>query len=120
MGGRYCSLAVGDEQDPLGPLGALGLLLLGYPLHPAGKPEKLRVEHLKRITIPTLFVSGTRDALGAQAELRKAARRVKGRVAWHWIESGDHGFKPLRSSGQSTEGVLAEMAAASAAWVASL
>lgn len=117
MGGRYCSLAVGDEQDTLQ---ALGLLLLGYPLHPAGKPEKLRVEHLKRITIPTLFVSGTRDALGAQPELRKAARRVKGRVAWHWIESGDHGFKPLRSSGLSVEGVLAEMAAASAAWVASL
>ncbi len=117
MGGRYCSLAVGDEQDPLQ---ALGLLLLGYPLHPAGKPEKLRVEHLKRITIPTLFVSGTRDALGAQPELRMAARRVKGRVSWHWIQSGDHGFKPLRSSGQSTEGVLAEMAAASAAWVASL
>ncbi len=117
MGGRYCSLAVGDEQDPLG---ALGLLLLGYPLHPAGKPEKLRVEHLKRITIPTLFVSGTRDALGAQPELRQAARRVKGRVAWHWIESGDHGFKPLRSSGLSVEDVLAEMAAASAAWVASL
>ncbi len=120
MGGRYCSLAVGDEQDPLGPLGALGLLLLGYPLHPAGKPEKLRVEHLKRITIPTLFVSGTRDALGAQPELRKAARRVKGRVAWHWIESGDHGFKPLRSSGLSVEDVLADMAQASAAWVASL
>lgn len=117
MGGRYCSLAVGDEQDPLQ---ALGLLLLGYPLHPAGKPEKLRVEHLKRISIPTLFVSGTRDALGAQPELRKAARRVKGRVAWHWIESGDHGFKPLRSSGLSVEDVLADMAQASAAWVASL
>lgn len=117
MGGRYCSLGVGDEQDPLQ---ALGLLLLGYPLHPAGKPEKLRVEHLKRISIPTLFVSGTRDALGAQPELRKAARRVKGRVAWHWIESGDHGFKPLRSSGLSVEDVLADMAQASAAWVASL
>ena len=117
MGGRYCSLAVGDAEDPID---ALGLLLLGYPLHPAGKPEKLRVEHLKRITIPTLFVSGTRDALGAQAELRKAARRVKGRVAWHWIESGDHGFKPLRSSGLAPEVVLCEMAAASAVWVASL
>lgn len=117
MGGRYCSLVVADAEDPLP---ALGLLLLGYPLHPAGKPDQPRVEHLGRIRVPTLFVSGTRDALGARAALRRAARRVKGPVSWHWIETGDHSFKPLKSSGLSDEAVLTELAAASADWVASL
>jgi predicted alpha/beta-hydrolase family hydrolase len=117
MGGRYCSLAVADADDPLP---ALGLLLLGYPLHPAGRPDQPRVEHLGRIRVPTLFVSGTRDALGARDALRRAARRVKGPVAWHWVESGDHSFTPLKASGLSSEAVLAELAAASADWVASL
>ena len=117
MGGRYCSLVVADADDPLP---ALGLLLLGYPLHPAGKPDQPRVEHLGRIRVPTLFVSGTRDALGAQPALRRAARRVKGRVSWHWIESGDHSFKPLKSSGLAYDDVLSELADVSADWVASL
>jgi predicted alpha/beta-hydrolase family hydrolase len=117
MGGRYCSLVVADADDPLP---ALGLLLLGYPLHPAGKPDQPRVEHLGRIRVPTLFVSGTRDALGAKPALRRAARRVKGPVSWHWIESGDHSFKPLRSSGLAFDDVLADLAIASAEWVASL
>ncbi|MFM7060145.1 MAG: alpha/beta family hydrolase [Actinomycetes bacterium] len=117
MGGRYCSLVVADAEDPLP---ALGLLLLGYPLHPAGRPEQLRVEHLGRIRVPTMFVSGTRDALGARAALRRAARRVKGPVSWHWIETGDHSFKPLKSSGLTYDDVLRDLAAASADWVASL
>ena len=117
MGGRYCSLAVADADDPLP---ALGLLLLGYPLHPAGKPDQPRVEHLGRIRVPTLFVSGTRDALGAEPALRRAARRVRGPVTWHWIETGDHSFKPLRSSGLGHEAVLADLAGASASWIASL
>jgi predicted alpha/beta-hydrolase family hydrolase len=117
MGGRYCSLVVADADDPLP---ALGLLLLGYPLHPAGKPDQPRVEHLGRIRVPTMFVSGTRDALGAKPALRRAARRVKGPVAWHWIETGDHSFKPLKSSGLSYDDVLRDLADASADWVASL
>jgi predicted alpha/beta-hydrolase family hydrolase len=117
MGGRYCSLVVADAEDPLP---ALGLLLLGYPLHPAGKPDQPRVEHLGRICVPTLFVSGTRDALGARPALRRAARRVKGPVSWHWIESGDHSFKPLKASGLAYDDVLRELADVSADWVASL
>jgi predicted alpha/beta-hydrolase family hydrolase len=116
MGGRYCSLVVADADDPLP---ALGLLLLGYPLHPAGKPESPRVEHLGRITVPTLFVSGTRDALGARDALRRAARRVRGPVSWHWVETGDHSFKPLKASGLAYDEVLHDLAVASAEWVAS-
>ena len=63
MGGRYCSMAVGADDDPLP---ALGLLMLSYPLHAAGKPEKPRTEHFADIRVPVLFVSGTRDSLAGQ------------------------------------------------------
>lgn len=109
MGGRVCSLVVGDGADPLP---ALGLVLLGYPLHPPGKPEQLRVEHFPRLRVPCLFVSGTRDAFGTPDELRAAAKKVRGRVSWHWIDTGDHGFKPLKSSGLTQAEALAGTAAA--------
>ena len=114
MGGRYCSLIAADEEDPLA---CLGLLLLGYPLHPAGKPEKLRVEHLPRLTMPVAFVSGTRDALGGQAGLVDAAATVPGPVTFHWLETADHGFRPLKASGRSIDDVLADVAAFSVDWV---
>ena len=117
MGGRYASLAVGDADDPLP---ALGLLLLGYPLHPAGKPEKLRVDHFPRITGPVLFVSGTRDSLAGADELRAHARAIRGKVSFHWIETADHGFKPLKSSGTSTAEALATAAVAAVDWVTHL
>jgi predicted alpha/beta-hydrolase family hydrolase len=117
MGGRYCSLVAADESDPLP---CLGLLLLGYPLHPPGKPEKLRVEHLPRLTMPTAFVSGTRDSLGRQAGLTAAAELVPGPVTFHWLETADHGFRPLKASGLSIGDVLADVAAFSVDWVRGL
>jgi predicted alpha/beta-hydrolase family hydrolase len=117
MGGRYCSLVAADEEDPLA---CLGLLLLGYPLHAAGKPEKLRVEHLPRLTMPVAFVSGTRDALGSQAGLVAAAATVPGPVTFHWLETADHGFRPLKASGRSIDDVLADVAAFSVDWVRGL
>jgi len=109
MGGRYASLAVGDADDPLP---ALGLLLLGYPLHPAGKPEQLRVEHFPRVRVPVLFVSGTRDSLAEAAALKQHARKIKGKVAFHWIDTADHGFKPLKSSGLTVATGMAPAAVA--------
>ena len=117
MGGRICSLVVADDTDPLP---ALGLVLLGYPLHPPGKPETLRVEHFPRITVPCLFVSGTRDAFGTPDELHTHVRAIKGRTEWHWIESADHGFKPLKSSGISVDDALAGAAASVVAFVTGL
>jgi predicted alpha/beta-hydrolase family hydrolase len=117
MGGRYASLAVGDADDPLP---ALGLLLLGYPLHPAGKPEQLRVEHFPRIPVPVLFVSGTRDSLAEAAALREHARRIRGTVSFHWIETADHGFKPLKSSGSTTQAASASAATTVVDWVSRL
>jgi uncharacterized protein len=117
MGGRYCSLAVGAEQDPLP---ALGLLLLGYPLHPPGKSSQLRVEHFPRLRVPCLFVSGTRDTLAPRDALRDATRRIVGPVERVWLESADHGFRPLKASGRTTADVLHEVAASSVDWVRGL
>jgi uncharacterized protein len=117
MGGRICSMVVADEEDPLP---ALGLVLLGYPLHPPGKPESSRVEHFPRLHSPCLFVSGTRDSFGTPDELQRAARRIEGPVTWHWIESADHGFKPLKSSGLSVEQALAGAADAGVTFVRAL
>jgi predicted alpha/beta-hydrolase family hydrolase len=117
MGGRYCSMVVGDEELPVP---ALGLLLLGYPLHPAGQPDRLRVEHFARLRVPCLFVSGTRDSLATQRGLTKAAKKIKGTVSFHWLDSADHGYRPLKSSGRSLQDVVAEVAEASAKWVLSL
>ena len=117
MGGRYASLAVGDAVEPLP---ALGLLLLAYPLHPPGKPENLRVEHFPRLTVPVLFVSGTRDSLAGADALREHAREIPGPVSFHWIETADHGFRPLKSSGTTAAAALGTAAAAAVEWVSGL
>jgi predicted alpha/beta-hydrolase family hydrolase len=87
MGGRMCSMAVAEG------LPALGLALVSYPLHPPGKPEKSRTEHLPAIKVPCLFVSGTKDAFGAVAELEAATAAIPGPVTHVWIEGGDHGLR---------------------------
>jgi predicted alpha/beta-hydrolase family hydrolase len=117
MGGRYASLAVGDADDPLP---ALGLALLGYPLHPAGHPEKLRAEHFPRLHVPVLFVSGTRDSLAGADALRSHAKAIRGPVDFYWIESADHGFRPLKASGITSEVALRDAATAVVAWVTAL
>ncbi len=122
MGGRYCSMiaAGGMPKDEETGVPCLGLLLLGYPLHAAGKPEKERSDHFPRLTVPVLFVSGTRDALASRPALELAARKVKGPRSFHWIETGDHGFKPLKSSGLTVDGVLVDVATAATEWVGGL
>jgi predicted alpha/beta-hydrolase family hydrolase len=117
MGGRICSMVVADDSDPLP---ALGLALLGYPLHPPGKPERLRIEHFPRITVPVLFVSGTRDAFAAPDELEHEAENVRGPVKFSWLETGDHGFKPLKASGLTAGAALAAAAEAVVGFVQSL
>ena len=117
MGGRICSMVVGAETEPVP---ALGLLLLGYPLHPAGKPERVRDEHFPRVAVPVLFVSGTRDALAPQPDLTRAARALRGTVAFHWIETADHGYRPLKASGRTPADVTDEVASVSVAWVEAL
>jgi predicted alpha/beta-hydrolase family hydrolase len=70
-----------------------GLALISYPLHPPGKPDRLRIEHLPGITVPVLFVSGDRDPFGSPDELERAAAVIPGPVTHHWIPGGRHDLK---------------------------
>lgn len=70
--------------------------------------------------MPVLFVSGTRDAFGTPDELQQHARAIKGRVSFHWIDTGDHGFKPLKSSGLTPQAALVGVAEAVVDFVAGL
>lgn len=90
MGGRICSMIVGDDADPVA---AVGLVLISYPLHPPGKPDRLRVEHLPRISVPCLFVQGTRDAFGTPDELREWTATIAGPVDHVWIDGKGHDLK---------------------------
>ena len=87
MGGRMCSMAVTDTADRLD---VAGVVLVSYPLHPPKKPDALRVEHLPRLTTPTLCISGTKDNFGTPAELVSAFSVVPGAVTWEWIDGARH------------------------------
>jgi predicted alpha/beta-hydrolase family hydrolase len=82
-----------------------GLVLLGYPLHPPGKPEQLRVKHLPGITAPMLFVQGARDAFGTPEELRPFIKKLKAPAELYVVEGGDHSFKVPKRSGVAQEDI---------------
>lgn len=114
MGGRASSMLAADgfECD--------GLLLLAYPLHPAGKPDQLRDAHLPSITVPTICFSGTRDALCTPALMNDVLKRVGPNWTMHWVEGADHSFHVLKSSGRTDADVMNEIGDAATEWVASL
>ncbi len=87
MGGRMCSMAIADVNDPLD---VAGLVLVSYPLHPPKKPDALRIEHLPRVNVPILCVSGTKDDFGTPEELTNAFQVVPATVTWSWIENARH------------------------------
>jgi hypothetical protein len=87
MGGRICSMTVADG------LPARGLVLISYPLHPPGRPDRLRVGHFPSLRVPCLFVSGSRDAFGSPEELEAETAAIPGPVTHHWIEGKDHGLR---------------------------
>ncbi len=92
MGGRMCSMAIaGDDTNAALP--AAGLVLISYPLHPPGRPTQLRVEHLARLTVPCLFISGTRDTFGAPVELEQWTATIPGEVTHVWIDGKGHDLK---------------------------
>jgi predicted alpha/beta-hydrolase family hydrolase len=104
MGGRMCSMAVAEGLE------AAGLVLVSYPLHPPGRPDRPRTEHLGSLRLPCLFVSGTRDAFGSPEELEAATSAIPGPVTHVWIDGGNHGLK----------GKDAPVAAAVRSWVMGL
>lgn len=102
LGGRVASL-VADE------LGVRGLVGLGYPFHPPGKPEKLRTAHLKELRTPALLLQGTRDPFGRPEEVERYELSDAVRVVW--VEDGDHSLKPRKRSGRTEPQNLALAAA---------
>ncbi len=108
LGGRMASM-IADE------IGALGLICLGYPFHPPGTPEKTRIDHLRDLRTPALFLQGSRDALGGREEVERYS--LSPTIRMHWLADGDHSFKPRRASGRSAQDNLAEALAAAAAFI---
>ena len=89
MGGRAASMAMAEGLD------VAGLILLSYPLHPPGKPEKLRVDHLDRLTRPVLLVQGRKDPFGTPDEFAEHLPAIPGPVTEHWVDGG-HDPRPTR------------------------
>jgi predicted alpha/beta-hydrolase family hydrolase len=94
MGGRIASMIADD-------VGAAGVVCLGYPFHPPGKPERLRTAHLEALKTPTLIVQGTRDRLGSEDEV--ATYSLSPSIELAWMGDGDHSFKPRKKSGRTLE-----------------
>jgi predicted alpha/beta-hydrolase family hydrolase len=111
MGGRAASMLAADGFS------ANGLLLLAYPLHPAGQQEKLRDAHLPKISMPVLAYSGTRDALCNRELMERALQTVTAPWAMRWIEGADHSFHVLKSSGRTDGEVMEEIARGSREWI---
>ena len=111
MGGRVASILASKG------VACDGLVFLGYPLHPPGRPEKLRADHLLEIKPPMLFLQGTRDPLCDLALLRPVLARLGKRASLHLIEGGDHSFELLKSAGRTGESVHAEIITAIHGWI---
>ena len=109
MGGRICSMVAAGADGVAPPKRLLGVVTISYPLHPPGRPERLRVEHLPDVAVPWLFVHGTRDPFGTRDELQQWAATIAGPVTHHWLDGG-HDLK----------GKDAQVAAVVADWVRAL
>lgn len=107
LGGRIASMCVADG------MAAAGIVFLGYPLHPPGKPERIRDEHLYRIQAPMLFLQGTADPFARQDLLRDVVDRLGDRGELHAVEGGDHSFnvRGRRTDAREVGAGLASLAA---------
>ena len=114
MGGRAASVLASEGFD------ADGLLLLAYPLHPPGAPEKLRDAHLPSITMPVLAFSGTRDPFVTPEIMTRVLMTVKAPWEMEWVEGADHSFHVNKASGTTDSAVMARIAEQSRGWVEKL
>ena len=114
MGGRAASMLAARGFD------CAGLLLLAYPLHPAGKPEQLRDAHLPAIRVPVLCINGTRDALCTPALMERAIAPVSAPWQMHWLDGADHSFHVLKSTGRTDAQVMTEVGDVAERWIAGL
>ena len=116
FGGRMTSQAQAEEPLP----GVRGLAFLGFPLHPAGKPGIERAEHLSKLKVPMLFVSGDRDALAALDLLKPVVNGLGDRATLHLVEHADHSFKVAAKSGRTAAEAEAKALDALAGWCSAL
>jgi len=116
MGGRVASM-IADEMHAAGRIA--GLVCLGYPFHPMGKPEQTRTRHLAGMTCPALIVQGTRDIMGSAEEV--AGYALSPAIELLWLPDGDHDLKPRKAiSGFTAAGHLKTMAERVKTWAAGL
>jgi len=120
MGGRIASQVMAGEGIETFVDQVIGLVFLGYPLHPPGQPTKLRVEHLEHIGKPMLFVQGTRDSLGTPDEIQPYIKNLRPAARIYEIEGGDHSFKAPKRFGGSPEQVFAAVMNEIDRWVRTL
>lgn len=113
MGGRMATHLAAQGES------IAGVLLLGYPLHPAGKPEQLRDAHLGKVHVPMLFFAGTRDALCRLDLLQQTLKPLRA-VQIHVIDGGDHSFVLPKSMQRSPEAVMEEILESTARWLRQL
>jgi len=116
FGGRMTTTAA--SEAPLD--GVEGIALFAFPLHPAGAPDTIRAEHLSKVTIPMLFLSGTRDALADLNLLKPTIKKIGQRAKLHLLDTADHSFKTLKRSRQTSENVFDEMGRISAEWAGTI
>jgi hypothetical protein len=97
-----------------------GLVFCSVPLHQPGKPDTKRADHLSAVTVPMLFLSGTRDELADLGLLQPVCRKLGGRATLHLLDTADHGFRVLKRSRKTDEDVFAEMARVTTEWASNL
>jgi predicted alpha/beta-hydrolase family hydrolase len=113
FGGRMASQAHASEPLP----DVRGLVFVGFPLHPAGKPSRTRAEHLAQVQVPMLFLQGTRDTLADLALVRQTTADLGERATLHVVDGADHAFHVLARSGRTDAEVLHELADTITAWM---
>ncbi len=116
FGGRMTSIA--QAEGPLS--GVRGLAFLGFPLHPPGRPDDKRAEHLARVQIPMLFLQGDRDEFADLKLLRPVVKRLGERATLHLVDGGEHSFHVLKRSGRVEADVMGELVGAIAEWTAGI
>jgi len=116
FGGRMTSTAAAEA--PLG--GVRGLAFLGFPLHPPGKPGTSRADHLDRVTVPMLFLQGTRDEFAEPSLLKQVIQRLGRRATLHLVEDGSHSFAVPKRTGRTRDEVMDELAETLSSWAARL
>jgi uncharacterized protein len=117
IGGKSMGGRIASQVASVAPDGIAGLVFLGYPLHPPGRPDKLRDAHLKDIHAPMLFVQGARDTFGTAEEIRAVIKRLRLPATLYVIEGGDHSFKVPKRLSEQPEKIYATILDAVADWL---